>query len=338
MIMPTIATLAAATVALTATFCVADGEKNREKNSVSQAFELRMAGKVARAKDLLTEAVAKNRKDAAAHFELARVHFYTMKLDRALEDVEEAVTLRPDNARYHFLKGVIAEYNAIVKFHSPKTRGDGLKQMKKALESFRRTVELDPKDHEARLNLINLYLKNPAEAGGSRSEAEKQTKKLKALDATAGVKARCKMLGRQALQQQRDLWEKAIAKQANSPTAHEGLGRVCLRLDDTDKAVVHLDKALKLDPHRSVILLHLARHYVMDKQPDKAELTIERYLNFKPAPPVPLRAYGTFVAARIHKMQQRDERADDLLAQAMKLDPHLWQTFGEPPEVLFTAP
>lgn len=316
----------------------ADGAKNGEKNSVSQAFELRMAGKVDEAKALLTKALAGNPKDAAAHFELARVHFYTMELDLALKEVEEAVTLRPDNARYHYLKGMTETYNMVLKGHDPKARAEMELLGKKSLKSFRRAVKLDPKNQEARLQLINLCLKMTPIDGGGRAEAEKLVKPAETLDAIGGAKARCMLLGSQAKEQQRDVWVKLVTRQPNSAGAHEGLGRAWLLLGDTDKATVHLDKALKLDPARSVILVDLARHYFFAKDYDKAEQIAKRYLDFEPEPIVPMRAYGTFMIAKIHKVQEHDERAEEFLDQARKIDPHLWQAVMHPPEILFTAP
>lgn len=312
--------------------------KSGEKNSASQAFELRMAGKVDEAKAVLTKTLTEDPKDAAGHFELARVHFYTMELDRALKEAEEAVTLRPDNARYHYLNGMAEAYNMILKSHDPKTRDDMKMLAKKSLESFRRAVKLDPKDHEARLQLINLLVKMPPEDGGSRAEAEKLAKQAETLDAVGGAKARCMLLGREAKEQQCDVWEKVVTKQPNSAGANEGLGRAWLLLGDTDKATAHLDKALKLDPTRSVILVDLARHFFFAKEYDKAERTAKRYLVSKPEPAAPMRAYATFMIAKIHKVQKHDERAEELLLQARKIDPHFWQTVRHPPEILFTAP
>jgi hypothetical protein len=45
-----------------AAFCAADGANSGEKNSVSQAFELRMAGSVDEAKAVLTKATAGTRR------------------------------------------------------------------------------------------------------------------------------------------------------------------------------------------------------------------------------------------------------------------------------------
>jgi hypothetical protein len=51
-----------------------------------------------------------------------------------------------------------------------------------------------------------------------------------------------------------------------------------------------------------------------------------------------MRAFATFMIAKVHKVQKHDERAEELLVQARKIDPHFWQTVRHPPEVLFTAP
>ena len=68
-----------------------DLESANYYNIATKAFELRIAGRVDEAKDLLEEAVAENPKDASAQFELARVYFYisceTLDLDLAQKTI-----------------------------------------------------------------------------------------------------------------------------------------------------------------------------------------------------------------------------------------------------------
>ena len=302
-----------------------------------RAFELRMAGHAGRAKAVLRAALAQDATDASAQFELARVCFYLLELDSAQQAIEQAAKLRPQNAQVHYWAGLIAEYRAVWQHKDPKTRSHVPQQMKRALAAFRKAVAINPEYHEARVALVNVYVKNPPRLGGSRRKAKKHAKALEAADAVQGARARSLLLGSR-LDERRALWQKVVAECADHAGAHEGLGWVCLRMGDKKKGLAQLNRALELDPSRSEILVDLTRHYAMAKQYAQAERTIRRYLDLKPAPPVPMRAYATFCAAKIQKMQANHQRADALLAEAKKLHPDSWMFFRQPPQALFAPP
>ena len=313
----------------------AAGPVDAARGAAVQAFELRMAGQARRAKQVLLAALAKDPSNAPAQFELSRTCFYLVDLDRAQTAIEAATRLKPDHARYHYWAGLVATYNAILKYKSPKTRGQLPGLMKKALAAYEKAVALRPDYHEARLDLVNCYLKNPADLGGSRPKAETHTAILERADPVQGVRARCLLVGYRKVNQRRQLWDKVVAQHPERADAHEGVARAYL---GTDKGLAHLNKTLELDPGRSELLVDLTRHYAMRKQHAQAERTIQRYLDAKPAPPVPMRAYATFCAAKIQKMQGHNPRANALLAEAKKLDPDCWTFFRQPHHALFTAP
>jgi len=303
--------------------------------AVAQAFKQRMSGQATRAKQTLQTALAKEPGNAAAQFELARTCLYLIELDRAQTAIDQAVRLRPADARYQYWVGVIAEYNAVWKYKNATTRGQVAGLMKKALGAFVQAVALRPDYHEARLALVNCYLKNPAHMGGSRSEAERQAAILEAADTVFGARARGLLLGHRQVQPRRQLWDKVVASHPQRADAHEGAARATM---GTAKGLEHLNKALALDPSRAELLVDLARHYGMAKQYGPAQHAVQRYLDFQPAPPVPMRAYATFCAAKIQKMQGQHARANALLKQAKTLDPACWTFFRQPPHALFTAP
>lgn len=309
-----------------------------DKAPAVKAFALRMQGKAGEAETFLKAAVTRDKANPHACFELARTYFYMANLDEAQRAVEKAVQQAPDQSRFHHLAGIIAAYQGVMKYKKPETRPEVPVQLRKALTALEKAVALDPKNHQARLELINLYLKNPPDAGGSRDKAEDQVKKLAALDRVYGAQGRCMLLGGKALKKQRALWKGILSELPENSRAHEEMGRVCLRLRDEKSAVTHLERALSLTPDRSIILVDLTRHYVMNRQYKKAEAAIQRFLSHDPAPSVPLRSYGCFCAARVKQLLKQGERARSMLDKAKELDPHCWMFFMQPPAILFDAP
>jgi len=150
---------------------------SNKPNVAIQAFELRMAGQVDEAKELLEKAVAANPQNAAAQFELSRVHFYmaseTLDLAQAQKTIEKAIKIKPDNPWYHYWAGEIACYNGILKMHGFLSRLEMPGQMNKAIKHFKQAVDLKPDFHEARLELMGMYDRLPWYCGGSKSKAQK---------------------------------------------------------------------------------------------------------------------------------------------------------------------
>jgi tetratricopeptide (TPR) repeat protein len=83
-------------------------------------------------------------------------------------------------------------------------------------------------------------------------------------------------------------------------------------------------------------MLALGRNFGFADRFDEAEQVFRRYLATNP--PAPLRASGTFYVAAVTKRRGEAEKADELLAEAKRIDPHVWMTMMEPPRVIFDAP
>jgi len=305
------------------------------KGPAVQAFELRMSGKAGPAKELLATALEGNPGDTLAQFEMARVCFYLLDLDAAGQAIGQAVKLQPEDGRYHYWMGLISIYSAIWKHKSPESRGDVPRLMKAGLGAFKKAMALKPDFHEARFELINCYAKNPRNCGGSQSKAKKQTEALERESPAHGAKARCLLLPHREADKRRTIWEKLVTEHPDDADAHEGLARACF---GTDKGLQHLNKTLALDPGRGEILIDLARHHAMAKRYGDADNALKRYLDSEPVAPVPMRAYATFCLAKIQKMQGNDKRADELMAEAKKLDPNCWTFFRQPHRALFDPP
>jgi hypothetical protein len=76
----------------------------------------------------------------------------------------------------------------------------------------------------------------------------------------------------------------------------------------------------------------------MAGSPELARAAAEQYLDRAPGAPAPLRAFARFYVAALEKRHGDPDRADELLAEARRIDPHCWTTMMEPPAVLFESP
>ena len=135
------------------------------------AKDMLSAGRVDDAITELNGRLASTPSDAESSNLLCRAYFTLEEWDRAESSCRKAVTLAPDNARFHLWLGrVYGEKADRANFMSAaglagKVRGE-----------FERAVQLNPKDVEARLDLVEFYISAPGIVGGGDDKAREQAK------------------------------------------------------------------------------------------------------------------------------------------------------------------
>lgn len=148
------------TLVTSATASVADSAK-----------DMLSAGRVDDAISELKGRLASSPSDAESSNLLCRAYFTLEEWDRAESSCRRAVTLAPDNGRFHLWLGrVYGEKADRANFMSAaglagKVRGE-----------FERAVQLNPKDVEARLDLVEFYISAPGIVGGGDDKAREQAK------------------------------------------------------------------------------------------------------------------------------------------------------------------
>ncbi len=114
---------------------------------------------------------------APAHAEssnlLCRAYFALEDWDRAESSCRKAVSLDPDNSRFHLWLGRVYGEKAdrasflAAAILAGKVRGE-----------FERAVQLDPNNLDARLDLAEFYLEAPAIMGGGEQKAREQAQSI----------------------------------------------------------------------------------------------------------------------------------------------------------------
>jgi len=127
----------------------------------------------------LQNRVSSSPNDAAAYNLLCRAHFMLGNWDAGIRACEKAVSLDPNNSRYHLWLGrLYGEKAAHVNFWSAA----GLSR--KVRNEFETAVRLDPNSAEARTDLAEFYLEAPGIFGGGKEKAEAQAQQLMHLNVT----------------------------------------------------------------------------------------------------------------------------------------------------------
>jgi Tfp pilus assembly protein PilF len=137
------------------------------------AKEMLAAGRVDDAIAELNGRLSSTPTDAESSNLLCRAYFTLEEWDRAESSCKKAVSLDPQNSRFHLWLGrVYGEKADRVNFMSAaslagKVRGE-----------FERAVQLNPQDMEARLDLAEFYIEAPSIVGGGEQKAREQAQSV----------------------------------------------------------------------------------------------------------------------------------------------------------------
>ncbi|HMH08941.1 MAG TPA: tetratricopeptide repeat protein [Terriglobales bacterium] len=157
---------------VTATLALAPGA------AAESAPALLAAGRADDAITTLRSKISASPNDGEAYNLLCRAYFSLGDWDRGISACEKAVTLDPNNSRYHMWLGRIygEKADGVIFFKAASLAG-------KVRDEFETAVRLDPNNVDARSDLGEFYLEAPGIVGGGRDKAEAQAKALAALDA-----------------------------------------------------------------------------------------------------------------------------------------------------------
>jgi tetratricopeptide (TPR) repeat protein len=134
-------------------------------------------GRVDDAINTLSGQISLSPNDPEAHNLLCRAYFTLGEWDRGISNCERAVTLDPNNSRYHLWLGrVYGEKADKANFIT----ASGL--AKKVHTEFETAVQLNPGNIDARTDLAEFYIEAPGIVGGGRDKAEAQAQSLSTLD------------------------------------------------------------------------------------------------------------------------------------------------------------
>ena len=313
--------------------CSCTGQSSEEK--VQQAYELRIEGKVDSAKALLEEIIAEDSTNAMAWYELARTKHHMglanpRELMGSLEDIQntiqKAVELDDGSEIFSFYNGIVSYTRAYVSL----MRGspDAKEKVKEVVSAFENVLNQKPDYSEAMLYLVEI-LNIPENMGGDSKEAEKYAQKLEDLDVVNGAKARELLLPEDA--SRIEFWQKIKENRADNPDLEESLGKAYLYEGNLEEAINCFERAISLDSTMNILHADIGRYYLMQAMQNPAKLDsvkplitneFEIYLNSKPEPANHLKAYVIGQLANINFRVGENEKGNNLLAEANKLDPY----------------
>lgn len=316
------------------------------ENAATEAYELRMEGKVDQARTLLEETLTKMPDNAAAYYELARTQMHmalgnpkTLEQDfaAAQKSIDQAVAHDSQQVMYHTFAGHVAHFQAY--FALKLGKPDLKKHFIKACNAFEAALKVKPDYPQVMLYLVELHGQFPENAGADKSKSAAYAAQLKAVDDIYAAKAKS-ILSPESCGV--EFWKALLSKsQPENTEVLEELGKAHLRENEVDQAVKCFERAIELDPEKTYLFLDLSIYHtfraMQARNSDKelfqeslqaGDAAITRYLNSKPIHP--MEAYALGVKSKYKSAGGDQEQAQQLIKRAKALDPYFSKATGAP--------
>ncbi len=149
--------------------------------ALNAAEELFKQHKLLRAEQAFEALAAANPNNPEIEYNLGEVAMEREEVEKSVTHLERAVALSPGSSRMHLALGDAYGLAA--------QKASFMSQMglaKKCRVEYEKAVEIDPRNIEARLSLMQYYVQVPSFAGGGMDKAQIQAEEIKKLDDVQG--------------------------------------------------------------------------------------------------------------------------------------------------------
>jgi len=238
--------------------------------------------------------------------------------DTAAEWLERAVRADGDVAEHHHWLGRARAQEAI---HAGLFRRVRLAGAIKS--AFERAVQLDPRDIEARLDLLRFYVAAPGIVGGSVRAAKEQADAVARLDAMWGHIARGIVAEKEDdLARAEREYRAALVSHQDRAAPYYALGAMYQRAGRFGDAYGIYERLRAARPDETAVLYQIGRTAsVSGERLEAGARALERYLGMPTVEGTPLPASAQYRLGLILERQGRFADARRALEQAARLEP-----------------
>ena len=275
--------------------------------TIDEGVTLVQQKRYAEAKAVFEQILDKNKNDAEAHYRLGSVlfnrGFKDRDVDEAVDQLEKAVDLNPNNADYQFMYGAAlgekAQNSGMLKqaFLAPKIKN-----------AFKRSVELNPQNVRARIALAQYYLQAPSIMGGDDAEGWKQLDEGIKLDELQGRPVKAYYLARAKKNDEAENEYKMLVKSfSGNWRVWKNYGYFCMNIEHYDDAVKNFQKYVVLRPDTADSYQSLAEALLKKGNVDLAMSNLNKSLSIDKEYVPAIISLGEAYQAKGQKKEAKEE-------------------------------
>jgi tetratricopeptide (TPR) repeat protein len=240
-------------------------------------------------------------KQSQSHYKLALEFAQLNLVKNALEEFDLAIKFNPENPKIYRKKGILLF---------------GMKRYKEAKNSFQKTIQLDPKDVQAHINIGMVHYNS-----GDKDEALKAWEHAVGINYDDNDSKALNNIGniykiKNNLQKAIEFYQKAITFEPTNSTYLNNLGDSYRLTGDLKKAKETLLESLEVDTNGMLTHFNLGTLYQTEKNFKKAIDSFQKSLNINPSY---TEAY--YQLANTHLKANNKESARLSMEKAIQADP-----------------
>jgi predicted TPR repeat methyltransferase len=230
------------------------------------ATELVHAGRFLQAEAAARQVLARQPRNAEAHYVLALSAMFQKRPGEALPSIDKAIAADRSAAQYPLLRGLCLA---------------GTGRADDAIAAYRQALALRPAYFEAWANLGNLL-------ETKRRFAEAEEAYVRALGLKPGAAPVLNGLGmcllaRGEAEQAADAFARAVAADPGLAVAHNNLGHTLGRMNRRDEAIRHLEEAVRLRPGYAMAWVNLGEQCYLARRDAQAVAALDRAIALDPS-------------------------------------------------------
>lgn len=287
-------------------------------NELEKGIELFELRKYAEAKEIFKSCMEDNPGSSTTIFYLGRIYLVENNAEQAIASFERAIKLDETNSDYHLWLGraLVMKMQRVSIFKRPAV----VKNMKK---EFKRAIELNPGNLDARFGLLQFYTYAPGFMGGSQQEADEQAEEIRKRDIARGHLA----LGLiYQSKKQDELAEQeflaAIKEKSETFQAYYQLAYLYSAKKQYDKSFEILKRLVTSYPQEIDAYYHVGKIAdISGKNLDKAEVYLKKYLTSELKESSPSKSDAHYLLGAIFEKKGEKESARSEYEKAIQLNP-----------------
>lgn len=284
---------------------------------LERGIQLFDEGKYPEAKEFFEGFVKENPKNDTALFYLGKVWLTQEDHDKAIDWLKKAIKLNENSSDYHLWLGQaygIKAQNSSV-FKQPFLA-------KKVKKEFKKAVELDSANVDARFGLMQYYLVAPGIMGGNKDEGKKQAEEIRKQDPLKGHQAFALIYEQEKNYDQAEKEYLAVVETDSQDVAScYSLAYFYGRREKYDNASKTFEKVVQLDPKEMDAYYQIGRMGALSGQNlDRAVECFKKYLTKEPGKNSPSLAWAHYRLGMVYEHKKETDLAKREYQSALELD------------------